>query len=107
MESTPRWDWISDDAVLDALKGVENDNGAQGFDFDFDDSDEQIIEEEALTFHWNARQSIQRAAVKSLFTRHGLMYLTYTLNREEMYTKWGYEKMVLCKALSACLDQQE
>ena len=39
---------FSDDAILDALKGVEDDSGAQGFDFDFDDSDEQIIEEEAL-----------------------------------------------------------
>ena len=29
---------FSDDAVLDALKGVEDDNSAQGFDFDFDDS---------------------------------------------------------------------
>ena len=39
---------FSDDAVLDALKGVEDENGSQGFDFDFDDSDEKIIEEEAL-----------------------------------------------------------
>ena len=39
---------FSDDAVLDALKGVGDENGTQGFDFDFDDSDEQIIEEEAI-----------------------------------------------------------
>ena len=31
-----------------ALKGVEDDSGTQGFDFDFDDSEEQIIEEQAL-----------------------------------------------------------
>ena len=39
---------FSDDAVLDALKGVDEESGTQGFDFDFDDSDEQIIEEQAL-----------------------------------------------------------
>ena len=39
---------FSDDAVLDALKGVDEENGIQGFDLDFDDSDEKIIEEQAL-----------------------------------------------------------
>ena len=39
---------FSDDAILDALKGAEEDSSNQGFDFDFDDSDEQIIEEQAL-----------------------------------------------------------
>ena len=39
---------FSDDAVLDALKSAEDDNNSPGFDFDFDDSDEQIIEEQAL-----------------------------------------------------------
>ena len=28
---------FSDDAVLDALKGADDDTGSQGFDFDFDD----------------------------------------------------------------------
>ena len=37
---------FSDDAVLDALKGADGDN-SHGLDFDFDDSDEQIIEEAA------------------------------------------------------------
>ena len=51
---------FSDDAVLDALKGVDEENGNQGFDFDFDDSDEQIIEEQALDLSsemWEARFS--------------------------------------------------
>ena len=39
---------FSDDAILDALKGADEDSSNQGFDFDFDDSDEQIIEEQAL-----------------------------------------------------------
>ena len=34
------------DAVLDALKGADDESEAQEFEFDFDDSDEQVIEEE-------------------------------------------------------------
>ena len=58
---------FSDDAVLDALKGVEEENGSQGFDFDFDDSDENIIEEEALDLTTEMLGSkIQQAAAKIL-----------------------------------------
>ena len=58
---------FSDDAVLDALKGVEEENGSQGFDFDFDDSDEKIIEEEALDLTTEMLGSkIQQAAAKIL-----------------------------------------
>ena len=57
---------FSDDAVLDALKGVEDENNSEGFDFDFDDSDEQIIEEEAIDpFGRNDGSKIQQAAAKS------------------------------------------
>ena len=77
---------FSDDAVLDALKGVEDENGAQGFDFDFDDSDEQIIEEEALDLSTEMLgNSIQRAAAKVLIHSARSDVSTYTLNREEMY----------------------
>ena len=57
---------FSDDDVLDALKGAE-DGGSQGFDFDFDDSDEQIIEEEALDLSTEMLGTkIQQAAAKIL-----------------------------------------
>ena len=58
---------FSDDAVLDALKGADEDSGNQGFDFDFDDSDEQIIEEQALDLSSEMMGSkIQQAAAKIL-----------------------------------------
>ena len=57
---------FSDDAVLDALKGVDDEAGTQGFDFDFDDSDEQIIEEQALELSTEMLSKIQQAAAKIL-----------------------------------------
>ena len=57
---------FSDDAVLEALQGADDENGTnQQFDFDFDDSDEQIIEEEALDLSVEMLGSkIQQAAAK-------------------------------------------
>ena len=58
---------FSDDAILDALKGAEEDSSNQGFDFDFDDSDEQIIEEQALDLSAEMMGTkIQQAAAKIL-----------------------------------------
>ena len=58
---------FSDDAVLDALKGADDDGASHGFDFDFDDSDEQIIEEEALDLSTEMMGTkIQQAAAKIL-----------------------------------------
>ena len=79
---------FSDDAVLDALKGADEDNGAQGFDFDFDDSDEQIIEEEALDLSSEMLGSkIQQAAAKILIHAARSGVLTSTLNHAETNTR--------------------
>ncbi len=57
---------FSDDAVLDALKGADGDN-SHGLDFDFDDSDEQLIEETALDLSSEMLGTkIQQAAAKIL-----------------------------------------
>ena len=77
---------FNDDAVLDALKGVEDDNSAQGFDFDFDDSDEQIIEKEALDLSTEMLGSkIQQAAAKILIhaARSGVSDIHVEPRREE------------------------
>ena len=53
--------------MLDALKGVDEENGIQGFDLDFDDSDEKIIEEQALDLSAEMLgNKIQQAAAKIL-----------------------------------------
>ena len=58
---------FNDDAILDALRGAENEGGDQAFDFDFDDSEEQIIEEEALDLSTELLGTkIQQAAAKIL-----------------------------------------
>ena len=59
---------FSDDAILDALKEADGDNsGALGFDFDYDDSDEQIIEEQAMDLSIEMMGTkIQQAAAKIL-----------------------------------------
>lgn len=58
---------FSDDAVLDALKGADDDNNTLGFDFDFDDGEEAIIEEEALDLSIEMMGTkIQQAAAKIL-----------------------------------------
>ena len=59
---------FSDDAILDALKDADGDSkGNLGFDFDYDDGDEQIIEEEALDLALEMMGTkIQQAAAKIL-----------------------------------------
>ena len=77
---------FSDDAILDALKGVEDDNSTQGFDFDFDDSEEQILEEEALDLSTEMLGSkIQQAAAKILIhaARSGVSDIHVEPRREE------------------------
>ena len=39
---------FSDESILDALQDADGEESNGGFNFDFDDGDEQIIEEEAL-----------------------------------------------------------
>ena len=77
---------FTDDAVLEALEGVEDENGAQGFEFDFDDSDEQIIEEEAIDLSTEMLGSkIQQAAAKILIhaARSGVSDIHVEPRREE------------------------
>ena len=77
---------FSDDAVLDALKGAEDEDGAQGFDFDFDDSEEEIIEEQALDLSTEMLGSkIQQAAAKILIhaARSGVSDIHVEPRREE------------------------
>ena len=59
---------FSDDAILDALKDADDDStGNLGFDFDYDDSDEQIIEEQTLDLATEMMGTkIQQAAAKIL-----------------------------------------
>ena len=85
-ESDALQDRIHDDAVLDALKGVEDENGSNGFDFDFDDSDEQIIEEEALDLSKEMLgNKIQQAAAKILIhaARSGVSDIHVEPRRDE------------------------
>ena len=78
-------DEFTDDAVLEALEELTN--GAQGFEFDFDDSDEQIIEEnnrlstEMLGSRYNKLQQ------RSSYMQHDQAYLTSTSNLDERNTK--------------------
>ena len=77
---------FSDDAVLDALKGVDEENGIQGFDLDFDDSDEKIIEEQALDLSAEMLGSkIQQAAAKILIhaARSGVSDIHVEPRRDE------------------------
>ena len=78
---------FSDDAVLEALKGADDENGTnQQFDFDFDDSDEQIIEEEALDLSVEMLGSkIQQAAAKILIhsARSGVSDIHVEPRRDE------------------------
>ena len=64
-----------DDAVLAALQDADEDGNSQGFDFDFDDSDDQIIEDESMDLSTEMLGSkIQQAAAKILIhsTRSGV-----------------------------------
>ena len=77
---------FSDDAVLDALKGADDEAGTEGFDFDFDDSDEQIIEEQALDLSSEMMgNKIQQAAAKILIyaARSGVSDIHVEPRRDE------------------------
>ena len=57
---------FSDDSILDALQEADGESNG-GFNFDFDDSDEQIIEEQALDLAMEMMGTkIQQAAAKIL-----------------------------------------
>jgi type IV pilus assembly protein PilB len=77
---------FSDDAVLDALKGADDDNNSPGFEFDFDDSEEQILEEKALDLSSEMLGSkIQQAAAQILIqaARSGVSDIHLEPRREE------------------------
>ena len=58
---------FSDESILSALEGADEGDSNGGFSFDFDDSDEQIIEEEALDLSIEMMGTkIQQAAAKIL-----------------------------------------
>ena len=58
---------FSDESILDALQDADGEASNGGFDFDFDDSDEQIIEEQALDLSIEMMGTkIQQAAAKIL-----------------------------------------
>ena len=79
---------FNDDAVLDALKGVDEDGSAVGFDFDFDDSDEQIIEEQALDLSTKCLAAkYNKQPRRYSFIQHDRGSLIFTLNQGEMTTK--------------------
>ena len=60
---------FSDESILDALKDADGDDTAEGFKFDFDDSDEQIIEEQALDLSMEMiGTKIQQAAAKIMIS---------------------------------------
>ncbi len=78
---------FSDDAVLDALKDAGDENSETGFNFDFDESEEQIIEEEeALDLSTDMLGSkIQQAAAKILIqaARSGVSDIHVEPRRDE------------------------
>ena len=60
---------FTDESILDALKDTEETDANRGFDFDFDDSDEKIIEEEAFDLSMEMMGTkIQQAAAKILIS---------------------------------------
>ena len=60
---------FSDEAILDALQGADEEGSNAEFSFDFDDSDEQIIEEQALDLAIEMMGTkIQQAAAKILIS---------------------------------------
>ena len=60
---------FSDESILDALQEADGEESNGGFDFDFDDSDEKIIEEEALDLAIEMMGTkIQQAAAKILIS---------------------------------------
>ena len=60
---------FSDESILDALQEADGEESNGGFDCDFDDSDEQIIEEEAMDLAIEMMGTkIQQAAAKILIS---------------------------------------
>ena len=60
---------FSDESILDALQGADGERSNGEFQFDFDDSDEQIIEEQALDLATEMMgTNIQQAAAKILIS---------------------------------------
>ena len=60
---------FSDDSILDALQGADEEGSNGGFKFDFDDNDEEIIEEQALDLSVEMLGTkIQQAAAKILIS---------------------------------------
>ena len=56
---------FSDESILDALQGADEEGSNNEFQFDFDDSDEQIIEEQAIDLSIEMMGTkIQQAAAK-------------------------------------------
>ena len=60
---------FSDESILDALQGADEEGSNNEFQFDFDDSDEQIIEEQALDLSIEMMGTkIQQAAAKIMIS---------------------------------------
>jgi type IV pilus assembly protein PilB len=60
---------FSDESILDALQGADEDGTNEEFTFDFDDTDEQIIEEQALDLSIEMMGTkIQQAAAKIMIS---------------------------------------
>ena len=60
---------FSDESILDALQGADEEGSNGEFQFDFDDSDEQIIEEQALDLATEMMGTkIQQAAAKIMIS---------------------------------------
>ena len=60
---------FSDESIMDALQGADEDGSHREFKFDFDDSDEQIIEEQALDLATEMMGTkIQQAAAKIMIS---------------------------------------
>ena len=60
---------FSDESILDALQGADEEGSNGEFQFDFDDSDEQIIEEQALDLAMEMMGTkIQQAAAKIMIS---------------------------------------
>lgn len=77
---------FSDDAILDALKDAGDENSETGFNFDFDDSEERIVEEAALDLSSEMLGSkIQQAAAKILIqaARSGVSDIHVEPRRDE------------------------
>ena len=75
---------FSDESILNALKDAEEGETNESFNFDFDDSDEQIIEEEALDLSIEMMGTkIQQAAAKILISacRTGVSIFTSSPER--------------------------